>query len=93
MKINDHNLGHAHTKLREVAAQMRQDGHDLLALEYGQRAAEAETVFGHLRDLGVQAGEDDIYNPKGSDQRGVEIGNWLLANGWTPPVHIPIKED
>ena len=20
-------------------------------------------------------------------------GNWLLANGWTPPVHIPIKEN
>lgn len=93
MKIDDKNLGTEHHRLREVAAQMRQDGHDLLALEYGQRATEAETVFGHLRDLGVQAGEDNIYNPQGSALRGVEIGNWLLANGWTPPVHIPIKEN
>ena len=90
MKINDHNLGRAHAQLREVAQQMSQDGHDLLALEYNQRADEAEAVFDHLLELGTQA---SINSEPRFVQRGVEIGNWLLANGWTPPVHIPIKED
>lgn len=95
MKVNDNNIGTEHQRLREVAAQMLNDGHDLLAYQYIQRAKEAETIYEHLRDLGHRAaGQGErIYSDLGRADRGIQVANWLLANGWTPPVHIPIKED
>lgn len=93
MLIDDHGLGYEHNRLREVAAQMKRDGHHLLALDYDQRANEAETVFAHFRGLGKVAAKNYLYNQLGSAEDGVRIANWLLGQGWTPPVHIPLKED
>ena len=89
--INRRDIGYAHTRLHDVARQLRADGH-ADANAYGQRADVEEAVYDDLVNLASTAyveGGKDIDNWK----IGANLVDYLLERGWTPPAHFADRID
>lgn len=85
-KIERRDIGYAHNRLRDVARQLRADGHDD-ATSYSQRADTEQAVYEDLVSLA-----DRGYTEGGKDIDAWKIGgnlvDYLLERGWTPPAHF-----
>lgn len=68
------------TRLRTVAAAMREDGRHGIAGEYTGRADEIEKHLDHLAGI-----KNATINGSALDDHAARIADWLIDNGWTPP--------
>ena len=85
-KIERRDIGYAHSRLRDVARQLRTDGHDDAA-SYARRADTEQAVYEDLVSLaerGYTEGAKDIDSWK----IGANLVDYLLERGWTPPAHF-----
>lgn len=68
------------TRLRTVAAAMREDGRDGIAGEYTSRADVVERHLNHLAGV-----KNATINGSALGDHAERVADWLIDNGWTPP--------
>lgn len=91
-RIDDQNIGYEHNELAAVGRRLRADGEDALAVRYFERAQEAQEIYSHLAGIGdaALAQRESKTSPLES---GIDLANWLMKEGWTPPPLLPILDE
>ncbi|WP_439030264.1 hypothetical protein [Gordonia terrae] len=81
-------VGILHNELATVARHLGADGKADVE-EYERRAAEAEKVYRHFRNLATAC---RTFGRLGTLEEGQDLADYLITEGWRPPAYIPVEK-